>query len=113
MRFMGWVDQREAEFDRVRSEAIRVVKARLEEAGLTLPSPEYLVQLGREGAAPPGAGTPASEPTEAAAPSAAEEPVPDVTPADIEVDHSVDEQIEADRRTSGEEDLLDRKPGGA
>jgi hypothetical protein len=85
-----------------------VVKARLEEAGLTLPSPEYLVQLGREGAAPPGAETPASEPTEAAA------PVPEVTPADVEVDHSVDEQIEADRRTSGEEDLLDRKaPEGA
>jgi small-conductance mechanosensitive channel len=107
MRFTGWIDQREAGFDRVRSEAIRVVKARLEEAGLTMPSPQYNVQLGGEVA--PSTAPMEPEPTPRPSPDT---PPPasaaDVAPADIEIDHSVDEQIEAERQASDEEDLLDR-----
>lgn len=101
LRFSAWVDQRESEFDRVRSEAIRLVKLRLEEAGLTLPSPEYLLRVdspesrSREAA-------PAREPTKEMTPAAK-----DSTQADVSVDRSVDEQIEADRRDSGESDLLE------
>jgi small-conductance mechanosensitive channel len=111
MRFMGWVDQRQAGFGRVRSEAIRIVKARLEEAGLTMPSPEYLVQLGGE-AAP---STELAEPEPPPHPSPPRPPLAaaaDVAPADIEIDHSVDEQIEAEREASDEEDLLDRAGDG-
>jgi len=107
MRFSGWMDQRNAAFGRVRSEAIRLVKARLEDAGLTLPSPEYLVQLGGEGA------TPSGEPASAPSPDRPKKPTPtatvDVTPDDVSVDRSIDEQIETDRHTSEEPDLLDPK----
>jgi small-conductance mechanosensitive channel len=94
MQFLAWVDQRSSDFDRVRSEAIRVVKARLEAAGLTLPSPEYFVRMPSEGEREAGA---------VERPAAAK---PTVTAADVAVDYTVDEQIETDRRESGEPDLL-------
>lgn len=96
MRFLGWVDQRSAGFDRVRSEAIRLVKSRLEAAGISLPSPEYLVRLTREP-------TPSAPPP---APSAVPPADPSDT-ADVSVDHTVDQQIDEDRRASAEEDLLE------
>lgn len=100
VRFMGWVDQRSAEFARVRSEAIRLIKLRLEAAGVSLPSPEYLVRLtgGPAGVEPP---PPEVRP---AAPASIEE-----AQADVSVDDAVDRQIEEERRVSDEENLL----GGA
>ncbi len=101
LRSMAWVDQREAEFLRVRSEAIRLVKTQLEEAGLTLPSPEFLIRM-----------QPAVAPAEARAenlPAVATRPVQTVQ-GDVSVDRSVDEQIEVERRKSGEDDLLDEEP---
>jgi small-conductance mechanosensitive channel len=92
VRFLAWTDQRQAEFSRVRSEAIRLVKSRLEGAGVTLLAPpEYRIQMRRDdgGTAP-------------AAPAA-----PAVTTADVAVDHTVDDQIESERRGSDEQDLLD------
>jgi small-conductance mechanosensitive channel len=41
--FYGWVDQRETNFARARSEAIRLVKEGLETAGFELPEPIYRV----------------------------------------------------------------------
>lgn len=96
VRFMGWVDQRQADFGRVRSEAIRLVKLRLEAAGVSLPSPEYVVRLARE----------PLEAAEAAAAPAAPAPEPAGAQADVSVDDAVDRQIEEDRRVSGEENLL-------
>lgn len=103
MRSMAWVDQREAEFLRVRSEAIRIVKTRLEESGLTLPSPEYLIRMHRDADAP--------APTVAGT----ARPVPPVPPAptvqaDVSVDRTVDEQIAVERQVSDEPDLLDERP---
>lgn len=102
VRFFGWVDQREADLAKVRSEAIRKVKARLDDAGVSMPPTAYLVQM-QEAAAP--AGVPSGpEPVEVG-PEEAEV-------QDISVDRVLDEQIEEDRRVSGEEDLLaPREPG--
>ena len=108
VRYLGWVDQREADFGRVRSEAIRLVKLRLEAAGVSLPSPEYLVRMGGE--------TPREDETPSTLASGAEPP--DDRPTfeasdvrreqeDVSPDHSVDRQIDEDRRQSGEEDLLE------
>lgn len=97
MRFQAWVDQRSAGFGRVRSEAIRRVKGALEDAGVSLPSPEYLVRISRDGgsqgAAPGAARRPALKPAEV---------------ADVSIDRAVDEQIDEDRRASGEENLLEQ-----
>lgn len=92
LRSMAWVDQRKAEFVRVRSEAIRLVKTRLEEAGLTLPSPEYLIRM---------------QPAVESKAAASSKPLASTEQADVSVDHSVDAQIEVERRGSDEEDLLD------
>lgn len=97
LRSMAWVNQQEAEFLRVRSEAIRLVKAQLEEAGLTLPSPEYLIRM-------QGASEPIKPPVTAAARPA------QTVQADVSVDRAVDAQIEVERQVSGEDDLLDKEP---
>jgi hypothetical protein len=64
--------------------------------GISLPSPEYLVRLTRDGAASP----------QARAPGAVPQP-PASDNVDVSVDHTVDEQIDEDRRASVEEDLLE------
>lgn len=51
IRCLAWMDQRQTEYARVRGEAIRLVKTQLDAAGVSQPSPEYLVRLQRE--APP------------------------------------------------------------
>jgi small-conductance mechanosensitive channel len=108
MRFSGWVDQRQAEFARVRSEAIRLTKRALEDAGVTLPSPEYVVQMGPtspEGATP-SEGATRSEPAASGESRRWEDQV-----VDVSVDDAVDRQIAEDRRASDEDDLL-RSAGG-
>jgi small-conductance mechanosensitive channel len=97
LRSMAWVDQREAEFLRVRSEAIRLVKTQLEDAGLTLPSPEFVIRMQPDVAA------------RASTVTAPVRPAPTVQ-ADVSVDRAVDEQIEVERRVSDEDDLLDEEP---
>lgn len=95
--FFGWVDQESADFARVRSEAIRLVKQALEDAGVTMPSPEYGVVLqeaassGPEPEAPPERTPPPEPPGQ----------------RDVSVDRALDEQIEEDRRLSDEPDLLE------
>ena len=108
VRFMGWVDQREADFGRVRSEAIRMVKLRLETAGISLPSPEYLVRVGDGGLPTSGAPSEVGPPSRQAAPPQGFE-ASDVRreQADVSPDHSVDRQIDEDRRQSREGDLLE------
>ena len=112
MQFVAWIDQRQTDFLRVRSEAIRSVKTRLEAEGLNLPSPEFLIRLDEGmGTLTPGQDITILAPEEA---PAAQEPVPAPTtriatkPADVSVDHAVDRQIEEDRRVSDEPDLLEK-----
>lgn len=99
MSFAGWLDQHRTEYLRVRSEAIRMVKAHLEEAGVSMPSPEYSVAmrsalsssiaLPEERRSPPTPG----ERTRSA--------------SDVSVDRTLDQQIEAERRQARESDLLE------
>jgi len=111
MRFLAWVDQRAVDMVRVRGEAIRTVKTRLEAEGLTLPSPEYLVRfsggtptLAADGPTPSG---PEVAPTRPPSLPAEATIVPPVEPADVTIDLTLDKQIEEDRRASDEPDLLD------
>lgn len=55
LRFFAWVDQRTADWFKVRSEAIRRTKVALEMAGVDLPVPIYQVNLCQTEAAPPRA----------------------------------------------------------
>ena len=90
IRYLGWVDQRGADFLAVKSEAIRRVKEALDEAGISLPEPTYRIRLRRDEARP-----------EAAALEPREQP-----PADIARRHVVERQADAERAAEGP-DLLD------
>lgn len=105
LRVYGWVDQRQADFLRVRSEAIRLVKRAYDEAGVVMPEPIYNLKLLSQGAGiasawladvpvpvvATGAGTTDQEPAQA---------------IDIRIQDALDEQIAADRHGPGGEDLL-------
>ncbi len=45
VRFFGWVDQRNADFAKVRGEAIRRVKLALDEAGVEMPEPSQTIRM--------------------------------------------------------------------
>lgn len=101
LRFFGWVDQREADFLRVRSEALRLVKRALEDAGISMPSPEYRVDL--QGAGAPGA-RPA--PFEAPEEPARRPPAAEPRQRDVSIDTTIDEQIEEEVESEPEEEDL-------
>ncbi|MEO8186232.1 MAG: mechanosensitive ion channel family protein [Burkholderiaceae bacterium] len=115
LRVFGWVNQAEAEFVKVRSEAIRLVKGAFDRASIVMPEPIYNVRLGQFPAAlasapastAPSAGTSSSGPLPSAVSSKPRESEPpqaiDVAPTD-----ELDDQIAADRRPD-EEDLLRHK----
>lgn len=99
MAFFGWVDQRKANFSKVRGEAIRRVKTALEEAGLDLPEPIYRLQVRQMEAERPSESKPAPKADPA---TAVRERELDTSPGD-----AVDRQIAADRAEGGN-DLLQR-----
>jgi len=85
LRFLAWVDQREADVIKTRSEAMRLVRRALREAGIVAPSPVQRIELSRE-APPPEADDSAQQ-------------------RDVSVDHAVDAQVDA-ARVGGGNDLL-------
>lgn len=94
VRFLAWINQDEADLTKTRSEAIRLVKLALEDAGIELPPPEYRVVMVTGG-----------ESTDEAKPSAIES-VQLREEQDTSVDDSVDQQILADAPQAGEDNLL-------
>ena len=109
LRWHGWMDQREADFGKVRSEATRLVLERLGAEGVATPPPEYRVHVvGDAGAV--DAGT--EEGDGVAATGQDEPPRPPARQQDVSPDRTLDEQIEEDRRSSDEPDLLGEGAGG-
>lgn len=104
VKFVGWIDQRESDFNRVQSEAIRLVKETMDDEGLDMPEPIYRVNLVDEsaGAAAQGSpgGTPEPKVRRSAAPLASE---------DLAADDPIEREIDAELAGSNEEDLLGSK----
>lgn len=107
LKFMAWINQGEADFLKARSGAIRTAKMAVEAAGFTLPEPIYRLRIDQfpdlaradTAQAPwdaggPGARTPARRAR-----------IPDQEMS-VRPDVHIDETIEAERRETGEEDLL-------
>jgi small-conductance mechanosensitive channel len=95
IRLTGWVDQRSADFLKVRSEAIRLVKQAFDNADVSMPEPTYVVRMDRPmlTKAPDAAVTPHTGPE----PSVAI----DIAPKD-----HLERQIAGERRTHADDDLL-------
>lgn len=91
----GWIKQHETDLGMAKGEAIRVAKARLEAAGITLPEPGYrLIGAGLTGETPDAAHAPATgRPVT----------VKDVSATDTPALHQI---IEAEREALPEDDLL-------
>ncbi|MEP7274950.1 MAG: mechanosensitive ion channel family protein [Betaproteobacteria bacterium] len=109
LRVFGWMDQTQADFQKVRSEAIRMVKGAFDRAGVVMPEPIYNVRIGQgpsisataTGSTPaPDPGAPPSPRKPAQSQSAEPLRAIDIAPTD-----DLDRQIAADRRTD-EDDLL-------
>lgn len=90
-QFLAWIDQRDTDVLKAHSEAIRLVKADLEQAGIELAEPSYRVNLNEASALA----------QESRPPPAAIE-----TAIDVEMDDTLERQVEADLRKSDEENLL-------
>lgn len=97
LRFFCWVDQREADWYKVRSEAIRHTKVTLDAAGVDMPVPTYQVNLKRD----KGTGEHLKPPSGR---------LPAITADEVAVDDYLERQIEADRELPGETDLLESEP---
>ena len=101
IKFFAWVDQRNHDFMKGRSESIRLIKESFDEAGIEMPEPIYRVNLRGdlpETAPPPKETRPAPKPRGESR----------VEAADIAVDEALDEQIKDERKNSNEENLLEK-----
>lgn len=107
LRFYGWVDQREHQFSKVKSAAIRRVKTILEDAGMDLPEPIYRVHLSQPLSSAPSVADSSNQEPSSSKPHRGFDDGAD----DTSVDDYLERQIEADRGDpTSEENLL--RPGG-
>ncbi|MGB3806476.1 MAG: mechanosensitive ion channel family protein [Erythrobacter sp.] len=114
--FMGWIDQREADWFKSRSLAIAAVKEALEDEGFALPEPIYRLRFdARTDPLPIGGSAKLMEAAGEAAASAAKpsRPRKDRRPRDASQDvrpkSEISDLVEAERASDGDEakDLLD------
>ncbi|MEM8656188.1 MAG: mechanosensitive ion channel family protein [Pseudomonadota bacterium] len=99
----GWIDQEATSLVRAKGEALRLVKARIEGAGIEVPDTTYRVQLlggTATSSEPPAPGTPRSAPAIAAS--------ADVAPADVTdmSEAGLDKMVDAERNNPDAPDLL-------
>ncbi|MCB1889818.1 MAG: mechanosensitive ion channel [Rhodocyclaceae bacterium] len=100
LRAYGWVDQTRVSFIKVRSEAIRALKAAFDEAGIVMPEPVYQLRMvGAPAAAGTLAAPPTARPTPSPSASAGETP-------DVSADRSIEEKVVEELGDASEENLL-------
>lgn len=97
LRCLAWVDQRQASFAKVRSEAILAVKHALDAAGVDMPEPTFRVQLSEAVGLPlaphPDTGSKPSHPLEAAS-------------VDVSVESHLEDQVRLEQLAQGGQNLL-------
>lgn len=108
IRYLGWIDQKQADIHKARSRAIHAVKDALENNGFALPEPIYRLRF--DSAAPLNLEGSASLTTSDKLPEAPPEKAKTSPLADEDVspDTEISEMVEAERAAdTGDEDLLD------
>ena len=111
LKFLGWIDQGEADFFKARTRAIATLKVALEEAGFALPEPIYRLRFDSRSATIPmmPAGESGKVATSEARPSKPSlETIAEAE--DIRPANEIGEMVEQERRRGGseqEKDLLD------
>jgi len=97
VRLHGWVDQDQADFHKVQSEAVRLVKQAYDEHDVEMPEPTYRLQLYQAGDAAPHAPKGPASPV-----------VEQAQQIDVNPDQRLERKVEEDLRTSDESNLLSR-----
>ncbi len=107
LKVLAWIDQRESDFQKTRSEAQQRVKEAFDDAGIIMPEPIYNVNLRRKRQIPESKTLPVvSETVQPAA--VAEIEIEVEAAADTTPDKSVEEQMRDERRSGSDEDLLSK-----
>jgi small conductance mechanosensitive channel len=91
----AWVDQRETDITKAKSESLRLIKQALDAGGITMPNPTYTILSG-EGVPRPEPAKPAMHPAVAA----------EAVAGDTSVERVMDEAVERDREQAEAPDLL-------
>ncbi|MDP2714160.1 mechanosensitive ion channel family protein [Rheinheimera sp.] len=98
VRVLAWIDQRESDFLKARSEAIRLVKAAFDDAGIEMPEPIYRIHM---------ADKPAPQVQSATSAATAQQPGhAEPAAADVSTDNTIEQQVQAELHHSDEENLL-------
>ncbi|MWV28804.1 mechanosensitive ion channel [Erythrobacter sp. GH3-10] len=123
LRFLGWVDQREADWHKAKSRSIAACKTALEEAGFALPEPIYRLRFdqrtmplpfenvgeisGTKTSARPAVPEPATEPAPESTPSPA--PAKTMLEEDVGPEDEIARMVEDERASDSDQakDLLD------
>lgn len=103
LQFYGWVDQRQTNFGKARSQAISTVTAVLEDKGFTLPEPIYRLRFD-DGSKTAGLTEPKVADSVA---EKAEKDTPLEEILDVSRDTHLEEKVNEERAQSGDSDLLD------
>jgi len=108
VRFLGWIDQREADWYKAQSVAIPAVKTALEDAGFGLPEPIYRLRFDPRSASLPFENIADRDGIESRPRRRRKEA--DATPADVAPRNEIDEMVEEEReKTPKKGDLLDHR----
>lgn len=107
INYYGWVNQRQTAFGKARSEAIRLVKKALEDAGMDLPEPTYRVHLSQMAEAAPA---PAHAPALASADGRPNPRAISQGQADVSAEDELTAEIARERASNASEDMLGQKP---
>lgn len=94
LRIFGWVDQRQHNFGKVRSEAIRGVKQAFDQAGIVMPEPIYNLRINQQAE---------TAPTETP-PVASAEDRREVQ--DVSADHTIEDKVRQEQSSSDSTNLL-------
>lgn len=109
LNFLGWIDQREADWNKARSRAIAAVKSALEDAGFAIPEPIYRLRFDPRSPPLPLENVAERPDTTRPAPTRAASQHAPVPEEDVAPRNEVAEMVERERKFAGEQekDLLD------
>ncbi|MGQ4277268.1 mechanosensitive ion channel domain-containing protein [Pseudidiomarina sp. E22-M8] len=104
LRILAWVDQRETDVLKVRSEAIRFVKQGFDDGAIEMPEPTYRLRF--ESDLPDSTQIADSTSTPAAQQQKPSHQLADLNQIDVSADHTIDKQVNDELRNSDEQNLL-------
>ncbi|MGK0190706.1 MAG: small conductance mechanosensitive channel, partial [Verrucomicrobiales bacterium] len=108
LRFHGWINQSASDFNKVRSHATRLIKVVFDSEEIGMPNPTYELNLRRPPQTAKSAVGESAPKNDTKRPTA--EIVEKASRVDVSPDDHIDRQIDHEKRSTDEEDLLQEEP---